>query len=244
MAWFHRGTKEAVDEALPMLYRAIELDPHFASAYGMAAWCYFWRKINGWTVEAAQEFTEGARLGRLAVELGRDDAVALTRGGHALGHFGEKLDVCIAFVDRALMLNPNLSMAWSLAGFQRITRGEPDGAIERFTRAMRLSPLDPEMVRMQAGMAMAHLLARRFGDASAWAERALGDLPSFLLAVGILAASAALDGRMEEARRAMRQFRELDPASRISKLDDWVLLRRPEDRATLALGLQRAGLPE
>ena len=242
--WFHRGTRDAIDEALPLLYRAIELDQSFASAYGMAAWCYFWRKINGWMSDTVQETAEGARLGRLAVELGRGDAVALTRGGHALGHFGESLDVCIAFVDRALMLNPNLSAAWSLAGFQRISRGEPDDAIERFSHAMRLSPLDPETVRMQAGVALAHLLARRFGEASSWAGRALGELPSFLLAAGILAAAFAMDGRADEARLVMRRLREMDPALRLSRLDAWVLLGRPEDRATFATALRLAGLPE
>jgi hypothetical protein len=49
---------------------------------------------------------------------------------------------------------------------------------------------------------------------------------------------------MEEAQRAMRHVRRLDPALRISGLDDWVLLRRPEDVAMLADGLRRAGLPE
>lgn len=244
MANFHQGTREAVDEALPLFYRAIQLDPEYASAYGMAAWCHFWRKINGWMTDRLQEVAEGARLARRAVELGKNDAVALTRGGHALGHFGGDLDGCVALLDRALVLNPNLSAAWYLSGFQRISRGEPDDAIERLARAMRLSPLDPEMVRMQAGTALAHLSAGRFDAASSWAEKAFRDLPSFLMVAGIIAASHALAGRMDEARRAMRHLRRLDPALRISKLADWVLLRRPEDLATFADGLRRAGLPE
>jgi TolB-like protein len=244
MANFHQGTREALDESLPLLYRAIELDPGFASAYGMAAWCYFWRKINGWMTDPAREATEAGRLAREAVALGKDDAVALTKGGHALGHFGGDLESCMALLDRALVLNPNLSSAWYLSGFQRITRGEPDLAIERFARAMRLSPLDPEMVRMQAGTAMAHLLSGRFDAASSWAETALRDLPSFLLAVGLAAASHALAGRTDEARRAMSQLRRLGPALRISNVKDWVLLQRPEDLSTFADGLRKAGLPE
>lgn len=244
MASFHRGTREAVDEALPLFHRATELDPGFASAYGMAAWCHFWRRINGWTTDRPREDAEGARLARRAVELGKDDAVALTRGGHALGHFGGDLDGCIALLDRALVLNPNLSAAWYLGGFQRISRGEPDDAVGRFSRAMRLSPLDPEMVRMRTGTAMAHLFAGRLDAASSWAEKASRELPGFLLAVGIVAASHALAGRTGEARRAMRHLRRLDPALRVANLEDWVLLRRPEDLATLADGLRGAGLPE
>ena len=181
MAHLHQGTREAINEALPLFYKAIELDPNFASAYAMAAWCHLWRKANGWMIDRPQEIAEGARLARRAVELGRDDAVALTRSGSALSHFGGDLDSCIALLDRALVLNPNLASAWFLGGFLRVWHGEPDGAIEHFARAMRLSPLDPEMYRMQAGTALAHLFAGRFDTASSWAEKASRDLPSFLI---------------------------------------------------------------
>jgi tetratricopeptide (TPR) repeat protein len=210
----------------------------------MAAWCHFWRKVNGWMTDHPQEVAEGARLARRAVELGKDDAVALTRSGHALGHFAGDLDGGIALLDRALGLNPNLAAAWFLGGFLRVWRGDPDHAIEYFARAMRLSPLDPEMFRMQAGMAMAHLFAGRFDTASSWAEKAFRDLPSFLMVVGIIAASHALAGRTGEAERAMHRLRQLDPTLRISNLKDWLPIHRPEDLATFADGLRRAGLPE
>ena len=244
MANLHRGTKEAVNESLTLFYKAIELDPDFASAHGMAAWCYFWRKLNGWMTNREKEIAEGARLARRAVELGKDDAVALARSGHVLGHLVGDLDGGIALIDRALVLNPNLAAAWFLGGFLRIWRGEPDDAIERFARAMRLSPLDSEMYRMQAGTAMAHLLAGRFDIASSWAEKALRELPSFLIVAGIIAASHALTGRMDDARRAMQHMRQLDPALRISNLKDWLPLQRPEHLATFADGLRKAGLPE
>ncbi|HEX2891412.1 MAG TPA: winged helix-turn-helix domain-containing protein [Vineibacter terrae] len=242
MASFHRGSRTAIDAALPLFHRAIQLDPDFASAYGMAAWCHFWRKINGWMTDRPRESAEGARLARRAVELGKDDAVALTRGGHALGHFGGDLSRSIALLDRALVLNPNLLAAWYLGGFQRIARGDHDDAIERLTHAMRLSPLDPEMIRIQTGMALANLFAGRFDAASSWAEKAFRELPTFLLVVGIIAASHALAGRIDEAQRAMRHFRQLDPELRISNLKDWFRLHRPEDLATLKDGLERAGL--
>jgi TolB-like protein len=238
------GTRDAIAEGLPLFYKAIELDPDFASAHAMAAWCHFWRKVNGWMTDRPREIVEGTRLARRAVELGKDDAVALTRGGHALAHFVGDLDMSIALVDRALALDPNLAAAWFLGGFLRTERGDPDSAIDYFSRAMRFSPLDPEMFRMQAGMALAHLFAGRFDAASSWAEKAYRELPSFLMVVGIIAASHALAGRSDEARRAMSHLRQLDPTLRVSSLTDWLPIRRPEDLATFAEGLRRAGLPE
>jgi len=244
MAAFHRATREAIDEALPCFRKAFELDPDFAAAYGVAAWCIFWRKLNGWMTDREKEIEEGARLARRAVELGKNDAIALTRGGHALGHFGGELNGCIALVDKALVLNPNLAAAWFLGAFQRIARGEPDVAIERFQHVMRLSPLDPEMVRMQAGMAAAHLIAGRFEVAFSWAEKALRELPSFGLACGIGAASYALAGRMDEARRAISHLRQIAPHMSIANLKDWIPFRRPQDLELFADGLRKAGLPE
>lgn len=244
MANLHRGTRDAIDAALASFYRAVELDPAFASAYAMAAWCYFWRKVNGWMADRPREVAEGARLARRAVELGKDDAVALARSGHALGHLVGDLDGGVALTDRALLLNPNLAAAWFLGGFLRIWRGEGDEAIERFARAMRLSPLDSETYRMQAGTAMAHLLAGRFDAASSWAEKSFRELPSFLVVAGIMAASHALAGRMTESRRAMQHLRQLDPTLRIANLKDWLPFQRADDLATFADGLRRAGLPE
>ena len=245
MADLHQGTREANAEALPLFDKAIELDPDFAAAYGMAARCHFWRKVNGWVTDRTREIAEGARLARRAVELGTDDAVALARGGHALAHFAGDLDGGIALLDRALVLNPNLAAAWFLGGFLRIWRGEPDDAIEHFARAMRLSPLRPGNVS-NAGRngdwricSPGALTPRHHGR-----RRHYRDLPSFLMAVGIIAASHALAGRTEEAQRAMSHLRQLDPALRVSNLRDWLPIHRPEDLATFADGLRRAGLPE
>jgi hypothetical protein len=48
-----------------------------------------------------------------------------------------------------------------------------------------LSPLDPEMYRMQAGMAMAHLFSGRLILDLHWRKR-LRHLPSFLMVVGVI----------------------------------------------------------
>lgn len=243
-AKLHNGTRDAIEEALRLFCKAIELDPEFASAYGMAAWCHFWRKLNGWMSDRTREIAEGARLARLAVELGRDDAVALTRGGHALGHLAGDVDAGIALLDRARLLNPNLAPAWYLGGILRALRGETDAAIENLLYAMRLSPLDPEMFRMQVGMALAHFFAGRFDMAADWAEKALGNLPTFLPPVALLAACHALTGRMDKAQQAMRRLHELAPSLCVSSLKDWLPIQRSEDLARLADGLRLAGLPD
>ena len=81
MATDHVWTREANDEALRLFYKAIEIDPDFASAYGMAAWCYSHRKANRWIVNGAEEIAEASRLARKAVSLAKDDAVVINWRG-------------------------------------------------------------------------------------------------------------------------------------------------------------------
>jgi TolB-like protein len=244
MAKFYQRTNDANSDALKLFYRAIELDCEFATAHAMAAWCYAWRKINGWMADRGQEIAEGARLAWRAVEVGKDDAVALARGGHAIGFLAGDLDSGVAFVDRALLLNPNLAAAWVFSGLLRFYRGEPEVAIEHLARAMRLSPLDPTLYQMQVGTGFSHLFAGRFDDASSWAEKAFRQAPNYLPAAAVAAASHALAGRLDEARQTMSRLRRIDPALRISNLNQWFPIRRPEDFARWAEGLRKAGLPE
>jgi TolB-like protein len=244
MAKLHSGSREAIGQALLMFYQAIELDGEFASAYGMAAWCHFWRKLNGWMTDRPAEIAEGIRLARLAVSLGRDDAVALTRGGHALSHLAGEVDGGIALLDRARLLNPNLAPAWFLGGILRALHGETDAAIEHLNHAVRLSPLDPEMFRMQVGMALAHFFAGHFDAAADWAEKALGNLPSLLVAAALVAASHALGGRMDKAKWAMQRLQKLDSSLRLGTLKEWLPIQRPEDFTRFVDGLRLAGLPE
>jgi tetratricopeptide (TPR) repeat protein len=200
--------------------------------------------MNGWMTDCAQEVSEAARLARRAVELGKDDAVALARGGHALAFVVGDLDSGVVFLDRALLLNPNLASAWMLSGWLRAYRGEPDVAIEHHARAMRLSPLDPTLYHMQVGTAFAHMLGGRYDEASSWAEKAFCDEPNYLPAAGVAAATRALGGHLKEAGEAMERLRRIDPALRISTLKDRHPIRRPIDLAKFAEGLRMAGLPE
>jgi hypothetical protein len=109
---------------------------------------------------------------------------------------------------------------------------------------MRLSPLDPEMFRMQAGMSLAHLFAGRFDTASSWAEQSFRQLPSFLLVVAIIAASHALAGRAEQARTAVERLQALNPLFRVTSLANWIPIRRAEHLTRFETGLRLAGLPE
>jgi len=243
-ALYRFRSREANAEALRLFKRSIELDPDFASAYGLAAHCYVLRKANGWIVASANEIADAARLARQAMALGGSDALALTAAGTVLAYVVRDLDGGAAYIDRALLLNANLAFAWFWGGYVKLWLGEPDVAIERFERAMRLSPLDPRMPRVQAAIADAQFHAGRYDEASSWATIAIREVP-YHNGLRILAASNALAGRQEQAKLAMARLRQLDPELRVSNLGNVQgPYRSPEDVARYEDAMRRAGLPE
>ena len=244
MASVYRWTKESVSEALRLFYKAIEVDPDFATAYGMAAWCYFWRIVNGWTIDRVQDVAEATHLAGRAAELGKDDAIALSFGGIARGAAAGDIEAGLALIDRALLLNPNLAAAWSASGTLRSNLGDTALAIEHIARAMRLSPLDPLMFFMQTFAAFAHFLAGRYNEACSLAERACREQPYYVTAIRVAAASNAAAGRLDAARRHIARALQLDPDLRISTLKDRVSTLRPDLFTKYAAALRKAGLPE
>ena len=241
---YQYGSRQANDEALRLFNSAIELDPDFASAYGRAAICYAFAKTNGWISITANELAEVKRLAQRAVELGKDDAIALAAAGWAFALVVRDLEVGAALIDRELVLNSNLAQAWNFGGWVKNWLVEPELAIERFARAMRLNPLDPSLVVMRSGTAYAHFHLDHYDEAASWAAMALQDNPDFQPGLRIAAACYAMAGRPEQTHEAIARLRQLNPVLRVSNVKDLVGHRRAEDLSRYEEGLRQAGLPE
>jgi TolB-like protein/Tfp pilus assembly protein PilF len=238
-------TSDGTSEALRLFNSAIKLDPEFASAHGMAALCYAQRKAFGWMSDREREIADAAQLARRAMQVGKDDAVALAAGGYVLAFVVHELDTGVAGIERALKLNPNFAAAWLFLGWTKVWLGQPDAAIEHLERAMRLSPLGRGIAGMQAAAASAHFFAGRYDVASAWAERLLREYPASHPGLRIAAASNAMAGQPEQARKAVARLRQIDPTLRVSNLRDFLgPYRHAGDPSRYEEGMRKAGLLE
>jgi adenylate cyclase len=72
--------------------------------------------------------------------------------------------------------------------------------------------------------------ADRYDEACSWAEKGLRERPNSAGAARCAAASNALAGRLDQARKAIARVLQIDPTFRISDLRHWPF-RRPEDLA-------------
>ena len=229
---------------MALFHRAVELDPEFAPAYGVAAWCYSIRLGFRWSAEPAEK-AELMRLARAAARLGQGDALTLTYAGWAFAYVLKDLQTGRALVDQALALNPNLAAAWASSGWISLWLGDPTVAMEHLGRAMRLSPLDIAANMMRNAMAHACFYLDRYDEALSWANMLLRDQPDFHPALRVAAASAAFAGLDELARQMAARLHAVDPELKVSGLNSTLgPYQKPEFPSKYAEGLRKAGLPE
>ncbi|MCX7382701.1 MAG: BTAD domain-containing putative transcriptional regulator [Alphaproteobacteria bacterium] len=100
-------------QAGDLLRQAVAKEPEYAAAH---AWFAFWQMFlvgQGWSDTPGEVMAEAGRLAERAIMLDPQDAKALTIAGHVRAFLHHRMREALTLHDRALTLNPNLSMAWA-----------------------------------------------------------------------------------------------------------------------------------
>jgi TolB-like protein/class 3 adenylate cyclase/Tfp pilus assembly protein PilF len=244
LSLFYEFSKEAHKESLPLFEKATEIDPQFALAHAAIAGWYITGKSFEWTVRSHEEKVEAEIIARRLLKLSKDDARVLAHAGQTLSYVVGNVEEGATILDRAVRLDPNLAMArlWS-GGAQRFL-GNQDAAVEQYSYALRLSPLDPRIFLAQTGMASAHFLAGRYDQATEWATKAAHQFPDYVVAHRVALVCHAVCGRADEARQSRELIMRLDPSFRISSIKDQTPYRRQEDIDRLAHAFRIGGVAE
>jgi adenylate cyclase len=244
MANMYELTRKSCEEAIRLFYRAIELDPDFATPYGTAARCYSHLRGQGWSGDRDWEEGEVRRLASRVSTIGHDDALALCSAGYALARVCRESGTGAGLVDQALSINQNLAVGWANRGGISVFLGQHEAAIGQLTRGLRLNPLDPETYWSEMYLAYAHLFQGRHDEALKWATRALTHRPNYRWATLALLLAKALAGDIDGAREIVPQINHLIPDMRMSNLNAYFSPYRPEDVEKMTEGLRQVGLPE
>jgi adenylate cyclase len=233
---------EDADKALALLGKAIELEPDFAAAHAMIAWCHEQRYLRG----GMQEETRNAALhhARHAIAAGGDDAAALATAGFVIAVCGRDYETALTAFDRSFALSSSSALALGFSSIVRAWRGDDAIAVEQANRALRLSPFDPWIQLPYTGLAYAHFAAGRFEETVAAASLAIQSNPRF--SVPQILHAAALDclDRSEDAKTAVQRLLELVPGLTVATAILSARYVDPKNIAALENGLRRAGLPE
>jgi adenylate cyclase len=147
----------------------------------------------------------------------------------------------IEMADRAVALNPNSFLVWTIKGHVYRIAGVAEEAVRSFERAIRMSPVDPSLYAPFTGMGLAFIELRRFDEAIVAGKKAQHLNPAYQVSYRCLASAFAHLGRDAEAREAAAHLLENDPAFTISAF----IARGGQSNAKLLIeGLRKAGLPE
>jgi TolB-like protein len=227
--------KDGILQALELLGRAIDCDPHFGAALGLAAHCHHLLDVNGWVDDPEANRRKGVDLAHRAFRFAPDNAEALATAAFAFGYFGEDIDFAIRMIDRSLTLNPSFARGWAWSAALRNIVGQPGIAIEHYKTSLRLSPRD-RLGTFGITFGIAHFLNNQFEDAAAILLAALEQAPSFPHTLRVLASCYAHMGRLYEAREIVERLRAITPVLIPSRLA-W---RNPEHRELFLSGLRLA----
>jgi tetratricopeptide (TPR) repeat protein len=241
---YYRISRSGNDESLFNLYRAMDLDPNFATAYGFAARVIVQRNSSGWIDDYEREFSEAERLARRAVELGQDDAVALSCAAFALTDLCGDPKSAIICVDKALALNPSLASAWLYSSWIRCTVNDVATALTHLQQVRRLSPNDPQAFSINCCEGTAHFLAGDYQLALTWANAALQVKFDHILGNCLAVNSAWYAGLKDESAAALRRLLRFYPSLTISRVLRIQPFYDKDAERIWFTGLREAGLPE
>jgi adenylate cyclase len=241
MQQYYLITREGLAEAIRLAHRALELDARFGFAAALAGHCYMNNVLWGYAIDPQFDRKEAIRLSRLALSVDDSDPETLGWASIISAYMVGDSERSIEMADRAVALNANSYRAWLARGWVYKVGGLPEEAIRSFERAIRTSPVDPELCQPFAGMGLALIELGRFDEAIVAGKKAQRQNPSFSPAYRCLASAFAHLGRDAEAREAAARLLEVDPAFTISS---WIGRGGQSNAKLLVEGLRKAGLPE
>jgi TolB-like protein len=230
-------------EARELFKRAFDRDPEYAAAYAMAAWTFLVQQVTGGLPLTAEMRADAVQLARSGARAENADAFTLARCGHVLTYFGREYDRGLSMVEQAVVLNPNLAIAWYSRGWVALMCDDAERAIESFDRMVRLSPFDPLRVTAWLGISWAFFSLKRFEEGCASATKVLKFTADANMLEAYIANSVCA-GRAAEAREAAGQLLKLQPDYRASHGREALPTRSPAIRERIAVSFRTAGLPD
>ena len=202
-------------KSLPLLERALALEPDYAIALAYAAWCHEILFVRAGFHETNR--LAMSRYAHAALLHGRDDATALTIAGFCIGLVEHDRATAFQAFDAALALSPSSAFTYMFGSALFGWAGEADRAVDWGERAVRLSPFDPLGFLAFDGISLGHFIRGRNSEAADAARKAIQVNPSFSVNYICLVAALVGLGQTADAKSAAARLIELQPSFSISR---------------------------
>jgi adenylate cyclase len=247
-AAFNQGfTVDNLNRAVDEFVQALRLDPDNIEALIGKAIASVARLYNygvGDYVEVKYEAEQAANR-VLSVQPGRASAhmirVLVFEG---LGRY----DAALAEARAAIANDRNFAAAYSETGFILTVLGRAEEAFAPIEQALRLSPRDPTRNVWEWHACHAHAHLAQWNEVIEWCGKSIASNPSYFAPHIELAAAYGWLGRSEDAHSAVSEIEKLRPGFTVENYvggpDVPADAKYKAERARIAEGLRKAGLPE
>ena len=231
---------EDIKTAMPLLEEALSLQPDYAIAHALIAWCYELRFARA----GLDENDKAAALHHAHATLasGTDDAMALAVAGFVAYLLGKDRAAALSAINRALSLNPSCATALYLGAQSNALWGNGEKAVSFANRALRLSPFDPLAFEAHLAFGATAMAGERYEEAASHFAKVIEIRPNFSTGYLQRAAALALGGHTAEATSDAARGLELEPTFQNRVYYQWVMT--PALSQKFIGGGRLLGLPE
>ncbi len=239
----YRSDRPRFMQARDQLQHAIELDPNYAAAHAWLAYWYILAIAEDWIDDPDDAVSKAGEAAQRAVALDPLDARGVSIAGHVKAYLLHDIEAALTLHRRAVTLNPNLPVAWTLSAWSHIYNGDHRTALNHATMAESLSPTDPHVFVVEHAALTAHFFLRELEVADALAASVLDRRPRHATALRVRTATLGHLGRLEEAAACLEQLKLINSGTSLKGV-----VRRPPLRQVdldyYVAGLRKAGMPE
>jgi adenylate cyclase len=228
--------------ALSLLEAAVALQPDYAEAHGLAAFCRMQRFL--WEGRAPADRDAALAHAETVAASRTDDATTLAFAALAISALAGRHDAALAMVQRALAQNPSSATAHNAGAVLSSRIGQHERAKVHSADSLRLSPFDPMRYIPETAVATVRMVEGDREAALAGLQRALAVNPAFAPARIFEAACLARLGRLDEAKDSLRRLLEKAPDTRIATLRERTLNIDDLIFDAVVNDLRSIGLPE
>jgi TolB-like protein/class 3 adenylate cyclase len=226
--------------AIPLLQKALTLDPDYPAAHAYLAWCHEWCFTRGGLDEADR--VEALLHARTALASGMDDAAALSIAAWVVIVLTKERELAMAAIERALSLNPSCATAHYFAALINSFANDPAATALHANCALRLSPFDPSAFEAHLALGMVAVGQGEFEAAVSCFAKGAQINPRHSLFPLMQGITLALAGRTNESAALIRRGLELEPGFRIRIFSEFGMTQPLAEK--FIKGARLLGLPE
>jgi adenylate cyclase len=213
----HRSSKHEFLQTRKILDELIDRHARIAAPRAWLGNWYILRVTRGWSEDRPREAAEALSITHAARERDPSDALALATEGFVYCHLLKDLDTARKRCNEAVSANASHALGWLYLGTVEAFRGAGNAALEATSRALELSPLDPQRYYFESLAATAELSANHYGRAEQLARSSLALNRMHTSTWRVLTIALVCQDRMDEARAALAKMLELEPELTVEK---------------------------